>query len=497
MKSVSVYAPMPVRVMSHVRYEGDGGDGFARFDITLCDETGRVFAEIAHFTMKRIDARSAIVAKAPRAAPVADPLEALLANAITPPEGVQALERALAQPHLVQTMISSVDAALWMRQLDAPVASVSDADDPDVPQSDLAGAAFAAPATVTERALAKLWSDLLGVRRISRDDDFFALGGNSLVGVRLFAAIRKQFGLALPMSVLFEASTLALLALRLGEPDAQAAPAAAQDAASLVCIQPGAPHRTPLFCVHGALGNVVGFKPLAVHLGADQPFYGLQAQGIDGVAAPLDSIADMARLYIRAIRTRQLQGPYLLAGYSGGGVIAHEMTRQLEAMGEETALLVLIDTLEPSQMIRPITHWDRARHLFDARPGQILRAARKRFARPVASTLAPTALELASKAVEQAYLRAQGVHAPAPVRAGLLLVRAREARMHFLRAGQTLGWDKWIGGRIEVIEADGNHETVCLEPAVATVAAALRARIDATASRQRDSRPAAQWQRAS
>ena len=111
----------------------------------------------------------------------------------------------------------------------------------------------------------------------------------------------------------------------------------------LVAIQPKG-NRKPFFCVHPVGGNVLCYAELARRLGDDQPFYGLQARGLEGGLPPRDTIEAMAALYLEAIRAQKPAGPYLLGGWSLGGVVAYEMARQLQAQGEQVALLALIDT---------------------------------------------------------------------------------------------------------------------------------------------------------
>lgn len=116
----------------------------------------------------------------------------------------------------------------------------------------------------------------------------------------------------------------------------------------LVAIQPGGT-KPPFFCVHPIGGNVLCYLDLARHLGKDQPFYGLQASGIDGEGEPKSRMEDMASYYIEAIREIQPQGPYLLGGWSFGGVVAFEMAQQLHSSGEQVALLALIDSSAPQR----------------------------------------------------------------------------------------------------------------------------------------------------
>src|SRR4029077_8113983 len=116
---------------------------------------------------------------------------------------------------------------------------------------------------------------------------------------------------------------------------------------SLVTIQRGVDPLIPFFCVHGSGGNVLNFRDLSQAMGRSQPFYGLQSRGIDGVSRPHHSIEEMAAAYVTEVREVQPEGPYLLGGYSGGGVVAFEMAHQLTAAGEAVALLVMFDTFPP------------------------------------------------------------------------------------------------------------------------------------------------------
>src|SRR5262249_29017892 len=188
---------------------------------------------------------------------------------------------------------------------------------------------------------ASVWSELLGVDAVRLQDAFFDLGGHSLVAVRLFARIRKAWGVDLPLATLFRAPTLEALAATVRErlgvtldlPSASAATAAPASVAAtapkngwspLVLIRKGGARR-PFFCIHGAGGNLLNFRDFAQLLSPDQPVYGLEARGVDGQLPPVETIEEMAALYLEGIRTAQPRGPYVVGGYSGGGVIALEI----------------------------------------------------------------------------------------------------------------------------------------------------------------------------
>ncbi|HSE94248.1 MAG TPA: thioesterase domain-containing protein, partial [Methylomirabilota bacterium] len=200
------------------------------------------------------------------------------------------------------------------------------------------------PADALERALAELFEDLLGVSGVGRHDDWFALGGHSLRAVLLFKRIEALAGRQLPLASLFEAPTVAELARRLRQagwrPPWQ----------TLVRLQAGRSAR-PLFCLHAAGGDVLVYRELARLLGSDRPVYGLQDIPAFRPAGPIP-LSQVAAGYLARIRERQPRPPYLLCGLSGGGFIAFEMALQLQAAGEEVALLALLDTGEPGYMIR-------------------------------------------------------------------------------------------------------------------------------------------------
>jgi len=195
-----------------------------------------------------------------------------------------------------------------------------------------------------ESTLLAIWAKVLGVRRVDVRDDFFELGGDSLLAVRLFTEIEKIYALRLPLATLFEARTVEALARVVREPKPPAG-------SSVVALQPKG-GRPPFFCIHGGGGNVVLYSDLARHLGDDQPFYGLQSQGLNGDRPLLTRIEDMAALYINEMRTVQPRGPYFLGGYCMGGTVALEMAQQLRAQGEQVALLAFFDTCNWSN-IRP------------------------------------------------------------------------------------------------------------------------------------------------
>lgn len=197
-------------------------------------------------------------------------------------------------------------------------------------------AAYVAPRDQLEQQLAATWQQVLGTKEIGIHDDFFDLGGNSWLAVRLFTNLQDVTGHNLPLATLFQAPTIAALAdvIRQGEN--------AQTWSALVPIR-STGSKPPFFCIHGVTGDILWLKDLADLMDHEQPFYGVQARGLDGEAEPFDRLEEMAAHYLQQIRQVQPEGPYYLGGYCMGGDIAYEVARQLQAAGEEVPILAVID----------------------------------------------------------------------------------------------------------------------------------------------------------
>ncbi|RYG36103.1 MAG: SDR family NAD(P)-dependent oxidoreductase [Burkholderiales bacterium] len=493
---VRVFGAMPAHVFSHVRCTADVSTGLAYFDVTLADEAGNVFADIARFTMRRLDTAAAFAASASRPALTErnDALGEALRDGIRSAEGVEALDRIMAQPGLVQVIASSVDVSAWSARLDATqIQAVSDEGNvegferlPGLPE-------YIAPVTGTERVLAGIWADLLGFKAVGTTDNFFDLGGNSLLGVRLFAAIRKKFSVSLPLATLFEAQTIADLAKLLADPGQDVPANNGSGWSPLVRLRPGVAGHTPVFFIHGSRGNVLVFKSFADRVRPEQPVYALQAAGVDGKMEPDQTIEVMAVRYLAAVREVQPNGPYMFAGYSGGGVIGYEMARLLREEGQETSMLMLIDTLEPAQMRRPISMMDRFLNLHRVRlyrfmqlPNvlwkyQIRPKVRKLMGVPDLPVVR-TALEAASDEVDRAYKHAQWSYQTPPADLDVVVIRATDARMHFLRSGPTLGWNRYVQGKIKTYDVNAEHDLVFQEPSLSQLLAAFDAAVPANAN---------------
>lgn len=187
-----------------------------------------------------------------------------------------------------------------------------------------------------EMRIARIWQEILDVPSINIKDNFFDLGGDSMLALILMTRIRQEFGQDLQLSTLFDAATIEHQACILRQQKSF------QSRSPLIEIQPNG-SKPPLFFVHPAGGNVLCYVDLASYLSPDYPLFALQAQGLDGESEPFEKVEDMAAYYIEAIRTFQPESPYFLGGWSMGGIVAFEMARQLQEQGQEVNLLALID----------------------------------------------------------------------------------------------------------------------------------------------------------
>jgi amino acid adenylation domain-containing protein/FkbM family methyltransferase len=209
------------------------------------------------------------------------------------------------------------------------------------------GAAEGAPRQVVhprdalELHLQQVWEELLGIEPIGIDEDFFKLGGHSLMAARLAAWIRAKLGVEISLAALFVTPTIEAMARAIRDD-----PSGVRSSSIVALRAEG--RRLPFFCVHPAGGNVVCYAELARHVGEDQPFYAIEAPALTGREAPMLTIEEMAERYIRQVREIQPSGPYLLGAASMGGVIIFEMARRLLAAGEEVPLVAMFDSWAPS-----------------------------------------------------------------------------------------------------------------------------------------------------
>jgi thioesterase domain-containing protein/acyl carrier protein len=340
---------------------------------------------------------------------------------------------------------------------------------------------FEKPQDSIEAQLVTICQKVLGVSPVGVNDNFFDLGGHSLLAVRLFAQIENRFGKALPLATLFQAPTMRDLAAVLRDEGCR-------QWSSLVAIR-STGSKPPLFCIHAAGANVLIYRPLANHLDDEQPVYALQALGLDGITTPLTQVEEMATYYLKEIRTVQPHGPYYLAGGSFGGLVAFEMAQQLQAKGEQVAMLALLDTYCPlhSLVQRVRCHWA---HLVERGPltytADALSAVSKRLRRMFsggtgeaviteeAAKLLPEKTEFQDPLVRavQANIEAENAYAPrnSIYRGRIVFFYAQDLGGAPVYEDNRLRWATMATEGIEVHRIPGTHITMREEPNVALLA---------------------------
>jgi aspartate racemase len=201
------------------------------------------------------------------------------------------------------------------------------------------------PNASTVEVLIQIWQRVLQRPSINPDDSFYDLGGTDGLADKVFAEIDHAFNRQVPTAAICYAPTIAKLATLLDGP-------ALPRFSPFVPLKPGG-EQPPIVIIHG-LGGRASFFELAQKMGVENPIYGLQAKGIDGMEEPLNRIEQMAEYYLDSLRELQPQGPYILIGYSFGGLIALEMAQRLSKKGAQVALLVLVDTYPHPRYLSPL-----------------------------------------------------------------------------------------------------------------------------------------------
>jgi aspartate racemase len=329
-----------------------------------------------------------------------------------------------------------------------------------------------------ETTLIGIWESVLNVRPIGRRDNFFEIGGHSVLAARMFARMEKVLGTTLPLATLFQGPTIEKLAALLR--DRGWTP----PWSSLVPIRPNG-SQPPFFFVHPIGGNVLSFAGFASHFDADQPVYGLQARGLDGKEKPRMCVEEMAEDYVREIRSVQPRGPYYIGGFSAGGIVAFEMARKLQETGEQVGVLALLDTkidgpTDSSVAARAFSRWLRTtdfnvRYAFHIGLGRFLTQKVKNFGMRVnirtwmmkhRAGLTPGTLN-----AEEAFLLALRHYRPRPLEGNAILFRAKNELLRL--PDPTLGWGALIQGQLNILEVSGDHDTILQEPHIGRLARLL------------------------
>ena len=345
--------------------------------------------------------------------------------------------------------------------------------------------------TDTETGLIQIWQQMLHTEQVGLDDDFFDLGGHSLIAVQVMSRIETETGRRLPLSTLFEYPTVRELAQLLGADELT------QTHKSLVPIRPQG-SLVPIYVIHGIGLNLLNFQSLVAYMNPEQPIYGLQARGLDGTEAPLDNMETIAATYLAEVLAQNPTGPYALAGYSFGGYVAYEMARQLKATGREVKMVGMFDTnaqelvTARSPVVRLVKkaarQFPKMRWIVGSllkRPTQTIRYQRDYVLRQVNQLLCAVGLAQPKPETDVEYLNhiiekheiAYKNYVLQPYDGTLDLFRATD-RLYFVDDFQYLGWKDYALGGVRVHDVPGDHETLMLPPNDRILAEALQRALD-------------------
>jgi acyl transferase domain-containing protein/thioesterase domain-containing protein len=359
--SVALFGKLPATCYAYVRAKSGASidSPLATFDISILDREGYVVVEIGDFAVRQIRDLSLLentrgeLAKAGEGEGQQSPQPY---EAISSMEGARAFERVLANLSASNIVIFPSDFSVYLNnEKRHETAAPSETGGPDQPSDSN---------DEVKVTLIRWWKELLGVDKAGIRDNFFDLGGQSLMGVRLLAKIKKKYGVDLKLATLFSAPTIEKLCAvvlnqttptsplsRLSSPSRPLEPQGNPRSGVLIEIRRGGPRN--LFLVHDGEGEIMLYLNLARRMPDDLAVFGIEPRRVARVPLAHLSIEDMATFYVEEIRRRQPHGPYLLGGMCAGGVIAYEMASQLVRYGESVELVAMLDAALPGIQERP------------------------------------------------------------------------------------------------------------------------------------------------
>jgi thioesterase domain-containing protein/acyl carrier protein len=330
------------------------------------------------------------------------------------------------------------------------------------------------------------------VEKIGMRDNFFELGGHSLIAVQIITKVENETGNKLPLAIFFKYPTI----------EQQVASIEKNNTSSiwksLVPIKETG-NKVPLYIVHGDGLNVLNFGDLARHVDEEQPVFGLQARGLDGIEQPMDDITEIARHYINEILEHNPAGPYAIGGYSFGGYVAIEMRKQLEAMGKKVKMLAIFDT----NAINAIYNKNLSEKIFKKITRQVPKFfwfTRLFFRHPKTITLyqltylqrqfykmglmkkpVSTGVYAQFDKINEKHLIAFKKYRLAPFDDRLYLFKSR-IHIYFIDDQKYLGWAKYAKKGVLVYDVPGDHKTMFEPPNVKEFAGILQRALDSVDS---------------
>lgn len=317
------------------------------------------------------------------------------------------------------------------------------------------------PLTTEMRAL---WKNVLNLSDIRSGDNFFSIGGNSLLAVDLSTQISKKYGYSFQLSMLLEFPEFGSFVREFKAKYQSSFQSPIVDGFEYVVPIKTSGTKNPVFCFHTVGGNVLNYIQLVPALGDDRPMYGIQSYGLK-THVYAETIEQMASAYIQEIKKVQPQGPYLLAGGSMGGMLALEVAQQLIRMGNEIEKLIMFDTFGPAFNISKykndkLSRWHNFRRSMEYRFRMLKLYLKKRILKILD---APLTLEMKLFELEINNYYALWRYRPQSFPGDLYLIRAKIAE-HGWYSDPHLGWSSTIQGEVKTIEINGNHDTFIESP---------------------------------
>lgn len=358
----------------------------------------------------------------------------------------------------------------------------------DAPGSVVINGTWESPRNDTEKKVYQLWQACLGLSQFSIFDNYFEIGGDSLIAVNLIKQLNLEFKVPLTTPILIRKPTVAELSEHIRSMSASNTDQIQKEdtPSPLVLIQQGDGNRIPIIMVHPVGGDVFFYRDLAQSLGTEQPLYGLQAPSLSGHSEPMNSIPQMAETYIQALKQSQFKAPYLLGGSSFGGMVAYEMAQQLTALGEKVELVVMIDTPAPKEMPGHVNTNAAIIHYLlsdtldlnmselekldeNAQIDYVLEAARlqgkgKSLPEHLGASLFKTWF---------AHQHATWNYGPLPYSGDVIYFRHTEPQYNFPPLPH-LSWQEWVKGHFDVHQTPGDHKTMNISPHVEHIGLHLR-----------------------
>ena len=354
------------------------------------------------------------------------------------------------------------------------------------------------PRNSAEEKMLDIWQEALGRKGIGVTDNFFDIGGHSLLAARMMTENESQFKVPIPLVTLLEKPTIRELAETITSAGWK------PSWKSVVGLKSGG-SQPPLFLIHAVGGDILSYRRLVVYLqDSDRPIYGVRSQGLGGVVEPFRRVEDMAAFYLKEIREIQPNGPYYLGGYSFGGTVAYEMAQQLAAAGEKVAMLAMFDTvvvenmppeMRPGRVMLMLDQLERfgfvTRKWFDLSWPKKLEyftkiinyiknrtkafIKREKYINPQEQEDRDRWLRKppAFQKVELANAEALRAYIASPYPGKVTLFKARQREWSEIVHPEPY-WRKLTNGQLDVYDCDGNHSSILLEPNVASLAGELR-----------------------